>query len=196
MNVIAVKTQQVFNLPNEEATAVLAQEMAAALLASEALGAPLIPLLVYLHGDLGAGKTFFVRSLLHALGFLGRVKSPTFTLMESYSTKKGQPHALNQTSNHNTHHSINIYHFDFYRFEDGADWRDAGFEEVLPGDGIAMVEWPEKAAGLPIADIEISLQLGESESERIASIASFSSKGVKLLAALIGLPTLQMQAKL
>ena len=192
MNVIAVKTQQVFNLPNEEATAVLAQEMAAALLASEALGAPLIPLLVYLHGDLGAGKTFFVRSLLHALGFVGRVKSPTFTLMESYSIEKGQSHALN----HNINHKINIYHFDFYRFEGGADWRDAGFEEVLPGDGIAMVEWPEKAAGLPIADIEITFQLGESESERIASITSFSSKGVKLLAALIGLPTLQMQAKL
>ena len=115
--------------------------------ATRALGARLARVLepglsVYLRGDLGSGKTTLVRGLLRGLGYAGRVKSPTYTLVELYTVSR-----------------LNLYHFDFYRFRDPKEWRDAGFNEYFNDASICLVEWPEKAAGLlPVADLEIALE--------------------------------------
>jgi tRNA threonylcarbamoyladenosine biosynthesis protein TsaE len=97
---------------------------------------------IYLCGDLGAGKTTLVRGCLHALGYQGRVKSPTFSLVELYQFS-----------------SLYLYHFDFYRLKDPQEWSDAGFRDAFSGSGVCIVEWPEKAAGrLPVPDLRITLE--------------------------------------
>ncbi len=116
--------------------------------ATLALGAQIARLLragmtVYLEGDLGAGKTTLVRGTLRALGYNGRVKSPTYTLTEIYSLP-----------------GFELYHFDLYRMHDPREWLDAGFREVADGQTVSLVEWPEKAAGLlPPADLRILLRV-------------------------------------
>jgi tRNA threonylcarbamoyladenosine biosynthesis protein TsaE len=144
-------------LSNEQATAQLATVLAHSLAS---------PAMIYLHGNLGAGKTFFTRSFLAALGFSGRVKSPTFTLMEPYAL------SIDSTVTH-------VYHFDFYRFSAGSDWRDAGFEDYLPGKGIAIVEWPANAIGLPVPDIDLHLAHGCEETSRLATLHARSDKARK-----------------
>ncbi|MDO8315481.1 MAG: tRNA (adenosine(37)-N6)-threonylcarbamoyltransferase complex ATPase subunit type 1 TsaE [Rugosibacter sp.] len=104
----------------------------------------LVPgLVIWLHGDLGAGKTTFVRGLLRALGETGPVKSPTYTLLEV--------HAIS---------GLNLYHFDFYRLNQPEEYLDAGLDEYFSGTGICLVEWPDQAAPyLPPADIHIDLRM-------------------------------------
>jgi len=97
-------------------------------------------LVIYLIGDLGAGKTTLARGILRGLGFEGRVKSPTYTLVEVYKFSR-----------------LYLYHFDFYRFDDPEELADSGFREYFDGSGVCLVEWPAKAAGLPAADISIEL---------------------------------------
>ena len=80
--------------------------------------------MVTLEGDLGAGKTTFTRHLLQALGVQGRIKSPTYAVMESYDV--GWP----------------VAHFDFYRFSDPQEWEDAGFRDVFASPGLKVCEWP------------------------------------------------------
>jgi len=103
---------------------------------------PLIAgLVVYLHGDLGAGKTTFTRGFIQGLGFTGKVKSPTYTLVEPYVFS-----------------SYNIYHFDLYRFTDEEEWEASGFREYFNPQSICLIEWPEKAGDLlPQADIHVQL---------------------------------------
>ena len=102
---------------------------------------------VYLHGDLGAGKTTFTRGVLRGLGFLGKVKSPTYTLVEPY-----------QLSIHQQ--AVDFYHFDLYRFADEEEWEAAGFREYFNAHAICLVEWPDKAGNLiPQADIDVYLNL-------------------------------------
>lgn len=105
-------------------------------------------LTIYLHGDLGAGKTTLVRGLMHGLGFVGKVKSPTYTLVEPYEV------TLNQTD------LLNVYHFDLYRFNDEEEWEAAGFRDYFNSESVCLIEWPEKAPhSLPAADIDISLNI-------------------------------------
>jgi len=96
---------------------------------------------ITLQGPLGAGKTTLVRHLLRALGVAGRIKSPTYTVMEPY--RAGE---------------LDIAHFDFYRFNDPREWEDAGFRDVFARPGLKLAEWPEKAAGtLPTPDLALHL---------------------------------------
>jgi len=99
-------------------------------------------LVIYLSGELGAGKTTLARGLLRGLGYDGRVKSPSFTLVEPYELSR-----------------LYLYHFDFYRFNNPIELEDAGFREIFDGEAVCLVEWPEKAgAALPAADLGISIQ--------------------------------------
>ena len=105
-------------------------------------------LVIYLHGDLGAGKTTLVRGLLRGLGYVGRVKSPTYTLVEPYEMLGGHSEELN------------LYHFDLYRFNDEEEWEAAGFRDYFNAHSVCLIEWPEKAAQvLPAPDIEINFDI-------------------------------------
>lgn len=100
-------------------------------------------MVIYLRGDLGAGKTTLVRALLQTLGYSGRVKSPTYTLLEQYEAG-----------------GLHLRHFDLYRFQDEEEWETAGFREEFDGRNVCLVEWPEKAHGLmPQADVEIMFEI-------------------------------------
>lgn len=122
-------------------TAFLSDE-AATLAWGENLAAVLEPgLLVSLSGDLGSGKTTLARGILRGLGYRGKVKSPTYTLVELYKLSR-----------------LDLYHFDLYRFKDPQELLDAGFRDNFGGRNICLVEWPERAAGLlPQADIEVAM---------------------------------------
>jgi tRNA threonylcarbamoyladenosine biosynthesis protein TsaE len=103
---------------------------------------------VTLHGDLGAGKTTFVRHLLRALGVSGRIKSPTYAVVEPHETLL-DPAAP----------PWRAWHFDFYRFDDPREWEDAGFRDLFASPGLKLVEWPEKAGDtLPTPDLRLVLQ--------------------------------------
>jgi tRNA threonylcarbamoyladenosine biosynthesis protein TsaE len=131
--------------------------------ATIALGSALAPLLtpgmvVWLDGDLGAGKTALVRALLRARGHAGPVKSPTYAVVEVYVVSR-----------------IYLYHFDFYRFGDPGEFLDAGLDEYFRDDAVCLVEWPGKAAGfVPPADLSIRL--------RFLADASCRGRRVELLA--------------
>jgi tRNA threonylcarbamoyladenosine biosynthesis protein TsaE len=148
--------------PDERACA----ESAAALAAHPALADAFIEL----NGPLGAGKTTFVRHLLGALGVEGRVRSPTYTLMEPYRSDA-------------VHGAFPIAHFDFYRFDDPQEWEDAGFRDVFAEPGLKLVEWPEKAAGLlPPADLRFHIAPVAQGDGRELRIEALSARGEELLA--------------
>ncbi|OAM53050.1 tRNA (N6-adenosine(37)-N6)-threonylcarbamoyltransferase complex ATPase TsaE [Methylovorus sp. MM2] len=120
-------------------------------------------LTIYLHGDLGAGKTTLVRGLLNRLGYQGRVKSPTYTLVEPYSAS-----ALNSI--------FNINHFDLYRFIDPEEWDAAGFRDYFGATSVCLVEWPEKAGDL-LPEADIDLRLEPEASGRRLTITSNTTNG-------------------
>lgn len=104
---------------------------------------------IALYGDLGVGKTSFTRFLLQALGVQGRIKSPTYTLVESYET---------------FHHgqALSIWHMDFYRFSDPYEWEDAGFRDIFAAQGLKIYEWPERVSDwVPQADLELHIQVND-----------------------------------
>ena len=126
-------------------------------------------LVVYLHGDLGAGKTTFVRGVLHALGHVGKVKSPTYTLVESYQID------INEVFNYT------FYHFDLYRFTDENEWEAAGFRDYFNPQSVCMVEWPEKAEHvLPTPDVHVQLSMLTLDSNISVSTISDSTMGRKI----------------
>ncbi len=123
-------------------------------------------LTIYMQGNLGAGKTTFVRGLIHALGYTGKVKSPTYTLLE--------PYVLPQFS---------LNHFDLYRFMDEEEWDAAGFREYFNASSVCIVEWPEKAGHLlPAADIVITLVA--IEASRSIQLAAYTNAGKACLESL------------
>jgi len=145
-------------LPDESATLELGAALARALVPG---------LVIYLHGDLGAGKTALTRALIQAAGHRGTVKSPTYTLSEPYRVQlDGQ--------------SVNIIHYDLYRMASPEEFLDAGFREDFDGNNICIVEWPEKAEGvLPPPDLRITLAVaGEG---RDVELHAFSALGMSCL---------------
>lgn len=119
---------------------------------------------VTLHGDLGAGKTTLVRHWLRALGVQGRIKSPTYAVVE--------PHEAGDLS---------IWHFDFYRFDDPREWEDAGFRDIFASEGLKLAEWPEKAASLtPPADLAIYIEAID-ETQRRVTLRTSTECGRRLL---------------
>ena len=129
--------------------------------------------LVTLHGDLGAGKTTFARHLLTALGVTGRIKSPTYAVMEAYAVTQAAPPVQNPL--------LNIWHCDFYRFNDPDEWEDAGFRDIFASAGLKLVEWPDKAGDyLPLPDLAIAIDLLPSEQRRV-TLSAFTATGAALL---------------
>ena len=134
--------------PDELATQAFAQALA---------GRPaIVDALIELHGDLGAGKTTFARHLLAALGVQGRVKSPTYGVVEPYALDNG----------------LNIWHFDFYRFNDPREWEEAGFRDIFASSGLKLVEWPDKAGEyLPQADLVLAIEVLADDTRQVALTA-------------------------
>lgn len=125
-------------------------------------------MVIWLEGDLGAGKTTLVRGLLRAAGESGLVKSPSYTLLEVHVVS-----------------GLHFYHFDFYRFNQAEEYLDAGLDEYFSGSGICLVEWPDKAAPyLPAADMRIELRVepGVAGEGRMAHITAASARGRTCLA--------------
>ncbi len=128
--------------------------------ATEAAGARLAStlspgMIVTLSGELGSGKTTLVRGCLRALGWRGRVKSPTYTLVEHYPFS-----------------SLYFYHFDFYRFADPSEWETAGLAEAFRQDSVCLVEWPERVgARLPAADLALELTYAMRDDRRGRDLA-------------------------
>jgi tRNA threonylcarbamoyladenosine biosynthesis protein TsaE len=120
---------------------------------------------IELCGPLGAGKTTFARHLLRALGVEGRIKSPTYALMEPYCVE-----------------GLQIAHFDFYRFGDAREWIDAGFRDVFAGPGLKLVEWPSHAAPqLPLPDLRLHIEPDASGETRHVSLEALTARGKELL---------------
>ena len=148
--------------PDEAATQAFAQALAALPALRHAF--------IELHGDLGAGKTTFVRHLLRALGVPGRVKSPTYAVVEPYELP-----------------DLNVWHFDFYRFSDPREWEDAGFRDIFASPGLKLAEWPEKAAGfIPRADLAIQLETLDDDARKVHLTAQTELGRALLLSANLG----------
>jgi tRNA threonylcarbamoyladenosine biosynthesis protein TsaE len=144
------------NWPDEPACAAFA--------AALATRPGIVDAVIELHGPLGAGKTTFARHLLRALGVSGRIKSPSYALMEPYRLAGGA-----------------AAHFDFYRFDDPREWLDAGLREVYAAPGLKIAEWPEKAGDLlPTPDLRLVIATGVDDA-RVVSVDALTPRGLALL---------------
>ncbi len=139
---------------------------------------------IQLLGPLGAGKTTFVRHLLRALGVTGRIKSPTYAVLEPHLAPARPDSNLAATlpgSDQATGWAVS--HFDFYRFEDPREWADAGFRDVFAAPGLKLCEWPEKAAGmLPTPDLRLHIEPQPDDDSRLVTVQALTPLGQGLLA--------------
>src|SRR4029079_8801118 len=138
------------SLPDEAATLRLGEALAAG--ATKGL-------VLHLKGELGSGKTTLARGLIRALGHPGRVKSPTYTLVEPYELSR-----------------LNLYHFDFYRFKDRSEWLSSGFREHFNPHSLCVVEWPERAGDL-LAPPDLEIRLDYAGEQRAATLTASSRAG-------------------
>ena len=115
------------------------------------------PSVVYLSGELGAGKTTFARALIQSLGYVGNVKSPTYTLVETYETGGLRSGGLRSGGLHSG--GLQIVHFDLYRLEDPEELHALGYRELTSQADLVLVEWPEKGGSLiPAADYVVDIE--------------------------------------
>lgn len=152
MNPLAQKT--IF-LPDETATLRLGKTCSAHLGAG---------LRVYLEGDLGAGKTTFVRGFLHALGVTERIKSPTYALVHSYPLEQ-----------------FTVHHFDLYRFSSEEEWLDAGFNDYFNAQSLCFIEWSSYAQSVLLPP-DLQLSLSWQPNGREVTFSAFSIIGQQCLA--------------
>ena len=154
MSATAIIEERSVFLPDEAATLALGSRLAHVIEPG---------LYVALSGNLGSGKTTLARGILRGLGYQGKVKSPTYTLLELYNLSK-----------------LDLYHFDLYRFKDPQEWLDAGFRDHFESCNVCLVEWPERVRDLlPDPDLRISLS-GEGDGRRIR-IAAETENGKRCL---------------
>ena len=147
--------QQSVWLPDEAATLAFGASLAGSLHA---------PLVIYLNGSLGAGKTTFARGLLKGLGYTGTVKSPTYAIVESY----GLPQCT-------------VHHFDLYRFAEPEEWHDAGLDDLTGAGCICLIEWAEKGgSNVPAADI--CLDFTAKDNGRCCTVRPATARGESVLA--------------
>ena len=121
---------------------------------------------IYLQGDLGAGKTTLVRGFLRGRGYRDRVKSPTYTLVEPYEVG-----------------ACSVIHIDLYRIRDGGELETLGMREYLDGDGICLVEWPERGSGR-LVEPDILIEFRILESGRALNLSGVTVTGGTILAGL------------
>ena len=146
------------------------ESFAQTLAAQPAIGRALLEL----QGDLGAGQTTFVRHLLRSLGVPGRIKSPTYAVVEAYTLDAPALDAV-----HNQ--GLAIWHFDFYRFNDPNEWEEAGFRETFASPGLKLVEWPEKVGDhLPLPDLVIDINMLP-DASRTITLTAYTPTGAELL---------------
>jgi tRNA threonylcarbamoyladenosine biosynthesis protein TsaE len=157
----AVLLERHFALADEAATSAFGVRFA---VRAQSGNAAFQGLQVQLTGDLGAGKTTLVRATLRGLGHTGRVRSPTYTLVEPYAVERPDG-------------ELELYHFDLYRFTDPAEWADAGFREYFDSGAVCLVEWPQRAGGLlGVPDLVFSLDVDGDGRLLIARAYSESGK--------------------
>ena len=119
---------------------------------------------ISLQCDLGAGKTTLVRYVLRALGVTGRIKSPTYAVVEPYQVAAGA-----------------VWHFDFYRFNDPREWEDAGFRDIFASPGVKLCEWPDKASGaMPTPDVALHVAV-QNDGMRVVTCHAHTLRGEALL---------------
>lgn len=147
------------DLPDEKASQEIAARLAACLSA---------PLIVTFRGDIGVGKTTFIRAMLHSLGVKSVIKSPTFSIVESY-----------QGTN------LQINHFDLYRIRDEIELDEIGFREYFSNNALCCIEWPEQAPTY-LAKVDVGVKLSIKGGGRSMQIEAFSSSGRIALSCLAG----------
>ncbi len=152
----AILDSRQIHWPDEAACAAWAQQLARLPALAQAY--------IELQGPLGAGKTTLVRHLLHALGVSGRIKSPTYAVVETYELA-----------------GLIISHFDFYRFDDPRQWADAGLRDLFSAPGLKLAEWPEKvAAALPTADLHLNIE-PQDDGSRQVRLQALTVRGQELM---------------
>ncbi|WP_460859725.1 tRNA (adenosine(37)-N6)-threonylcarbamoyltransferase complex ATPase subunit type 1 TsaE [Rheinheimera gaetbuli] len=153
---VTVALQQII-LSDEQATLTLAGKVGRLVAGGQT---------VFLRGELGAGKTTFSRGLLGALGHQGKVKSPTYTLVEPYELA-----------------GLTVYHFDLYRLRDAEELEFMGIRDYFRADSLCLIEWPEQGMGyLPVADLDIHLIF--EQQHRLVSISANTAAGAAIIKAI------------
>ncbi len=149
----------VIKLDDESASIVLAKQLATCLIS---------PLVLTFSGEIGAGKTTFIRALLRVLGIKSAIKSPTFSLIESYDCKRFQ-----------------VHHFDLYRIHDETELDYIGFRDYFQEKAVCCIEWPERAR-YQLDKFDINFAFTIMGSGRLLSCSANSPAGEKILSCLAG----------